>query len=116
MTLSCDPVLIRSAYGHARDYGDETARTHPTAAARFIRDTGRRQLAGSALAPDAGPLRVTASQAGLMARAVVLAAVRVRAEPVLPRSKVRAVTGLRVFRGRRDGGRFRLCRWHEQGR
>jgi hypothetical protein len=73
-------------------------------------DTGRRQLAGSALAPDAGPLRVTASQAGLMARAVIVPAVRVRGEPVLPRSKVRAVTGPRVFRCRRDGGRFRLCR------
>jgi hypothetical protein len=38
-----------------------------------------------------------------MAWAVVVPAVRVRAGTVLPRLKVRAVTGPRVFRGRRDG-------------
>jgi hypothetical protein len=37
MTLSCDPVLIRSGYGHARDRKDKTAATAPNRSCTLMR-------------------------------------------------------------------------------
>ncbi len=38
MTLSCNPALIRSGYGHARDRAGETAATTPSRSCTLIRD------------------------------------------------------------------------------